>query len=129
MNREYTRVFRDPSKLEEMVLLRKQGGWNLSQLARYFEVDHTTIRHHCVKFQLIGVGYGWRTGEIRELPPAQQTAVPTPDEKDWYTNEWGERVSKGKSYRQIRADAAERRSKQTPTLVIYTNWKSQNGYF
>ena len=111
-----------------MILLRKQGGWNLSQLARYFDVDHTTIRHHCVKFQLIGPGYGWRNGEIRALPPEQQRSVPTPDEENWYTNEWGERVSKGKSYGQIRAEAMTRKSPHR-IEIVYTNWKSQNGYF
>lgn len=113
-----------------MILLRTQGGWNLSQLARYFNVDHTTIRHHCVKLRLIGSGFGWRAGEIRELPPERQVSIPTPGDESWYFNERGERVSRGKSYKQVRAEAEERRQKSSHKItVIYTNWRSQNGYF
>lgn len=109
--RSYERAFKDPKKLEEMIALRKLG-WNLSQLARFYGTDHTSIRHWVVKFDLVHIEIK-RVGEICDLP-RERLLTPKEPESDWYTDEWGDRIFKGKSYGQIHAEAEERRKRIPP---------------
>lgn len=109
-----------------MLQLRRQG-WNLSQLSRYYEVHHTSIRHWIIKFDLNDVPLK-RTGEISQLPPEKRLST-TPREDDWYTDERGDKVFRGKPYAQICAEATERKRNKPPIPVVYVNWKSQNGFF
>jgi len=52
MRDPYTKIFRDPKKLEEM-LDRYKVGWKVFQLERQYQVHFSTILHHIRKNNLI----------------------------------------------------------------------------
>lgn len=89
----YGHVFTDdPSKKEEMVQLRK-AGYSLTDIARKYGVDHTTIIYHCR-------AAGIKAGDIHTKKGMKRLVPTAPKQKDvrqklWRLDGNGEWVRRG----------------------------------
>lgn len=95
------RVFAVEGTLHEMLTLRQQG-WSLKALAHRYNCDHTSIRKACI-----------RNGIAPKVVITHKQVIPFSIAifRIHYYIDWnGERVSRGKTYRQyLRAEQERRR--------------------
>lgn len=102
-----TRVFRKPGVLNEMLFLRLQG-WPLGDLAFKYHCDKSSVWKACIRSGL--------PQEILLLPKPTITfhAVIT----DWD----GQRINRGKSYREYLAEAKKKQpNSYAPYTTIHTH--------
>lgn len=93
------RVFASPDTLSEMLKLRQQG-WSLKALAHKYNCDHTSVRKACI-----------RNGVAPKVIITHKQIVPFSIaifRINYYIDWNGERVSRGKSYRQYVRATRER---------------------
>lgn len=87
------RTFKNPVVLQRMLYMRCQG-WSLKELAFLYRCDHTSVRKACLKNGL--------PAELPLLPrPVIVFQLPL---IDWN----GERINRGKSYKEYVAEERER---------------------
>lgn len=105
MRTHYVRVFQNnPAALAQMLALRL-GGWRERSLARKFEVDRTSIRHWCIKFDIrpqmpeIRATAEIRAGVIVQIQSLEER-IPREKFKYQHLFEEEENVNPGKSYRE-----------------------------
>jgi len=101
----YTRVFQtNPEALAQMLSLRLSG-WRPRALAEKYQVDKTTIKHWCNKFNITAKMEEMRVNaELREsilitVPSLEQRTRPKKQYKYQHLFDEEERINEGKSYR------------------------------
>lgn len=96
-------VFSDPSKLLEMLNLRR-AGWTFVSLSEYYNCDRTSLRYQCRKYQIFPhkTVFTFDPHHLEVFDPKRITRTilltiyPKEDEK--WTLIDGERVNLGRSY-------------------------------
>lgn len=108
------RVFKQPTVLEQMLLLRL-AGLSYKQIAVLFNCDYTTVYHHCKKYEIkqtqrivitpfiLSIISRRPEEELIQHFKRLQSKKTIPIEQDnskWYIRDNGERVNKGFDYKE-----------------------------
>lgn len=108
--RNYSKVFRESGLLEEMLSLREEG-WAYNQLARKYNVDHTSIRYHCIKAGLADIVV------VRRLPLLPAIKKKPNSKKVHPILRTKESINRGKTYLEY-LDDMEKKATHPHTLFL-----------
>ncbi len=115
-----SRVFNQVN-LGQMLAFRK-AGWTYTALAELFDCDFSTIYHHCKRYKIepvVNTRY-WKkqvvTPNIICILTQRTYEVPIESEESkWYIDEDGEKLNRGKNYRDYFNDYIKTQNEKTIT--------------
>ena len=94
------RTFKNKEILNQMLALR-QVGLTLETLANIFDCDFSTIYHHCTQYNIRPTHTLWITPNlVGKIAQKRVLYIEFPEYEDkWYINGLGEKINKGKNYK------------------------------
>ena len=103
-----TRVFKNPNVLNEMLRFRRNG-YTYDELALYYKVDKTSIKHWCDIYGLGGqvitlVKQFWKDNGVK-IERAPKVLIIDVSQSMWIDDEIEGRICLGKSYAEYLAES------------------------